>query len=437
MQPICLPREMPLPNPEKITHKETHRMDDSEDSRPRVIGMDLHPDSMAAVTLVGQTARAATVIATHQHVAASDIGAYLERHTRATDVIVVEAGNTSFAFEELASKLQRKVIVLNSTKAGQIGKSYCKNDMLDAHKLGIIYLSGLCDEVWVPDAQTRTRRSISHGHGNAVKDATQARNRLKSFLTSHGIRLGSGASVSDKTGQERVRQSAEWDAEQLMLIETMIADIDHAEEQRRKLVSHMAEIALDDDEMIKLMKLCGVGLIAAYKLMAVIGDIGRFANPKKLVAYFGLNPGVRDSGERQRRFGVGLSGRSQIRVTMVQCAQAILRSGGAYGGKLRKWGLATVFRKGRNIAVIAVARKLTVAAWYLLRGFYTPLLQDAEKSIRAKVARVIRELGTTAIGNAGYESVKACRTVLLSKLLGEENAPTPPQKGDAPIAVPS
>ena len=80
-----------------------------------------------------------------------------------------------------------------------------------------------------------------------------------------------------------------------------------------------------------------IGVINAFALVAVIGDISRFANPRKLVAYLGLNPGQRESGSHKRiKVGIGRRGRRDMRTLLVQGAHAVLRSG--RHTQLGKWG---------------------------------------------------------------------------------------------------
>jgi hypothetical protein len=87
---------------------------------PRVVGLDVHPDSFAAA-----------------------IGPWTARHTTSEDVLVLEASTNSFAVAERLTALGRQVIILESHRAGQIGKSYLANDKVDAAKIARIYLSGL------------------------------------------------------------------------------------------------------------------------------------------------------------------------------------------------------------------------------------------------------------------------------------------------------
>ena len=147
--------------------------------------------------------------------------------------------------------------------------------------------------------------------------------------------------------------------------------------------------------MLRCMKLLGIGMINAFALLAVIGDVGRFHHPEKLVAYIGLNPGQRQSGLGKKiKLGVGKHGRSDMRHLLIQGAQAVLRMGrNTY--LLGQWGWKLFARKGnRNTAVTAVARKLLVQVWHLLSG-NPPTALETDKSFTLKLHKLAVVLGAS------------------------------------------
>ena len=98
--------------------------------------------------------------------------------------------------------------------------------------------------------------------------------------------------------------------------------------------------------------------MVAFALGALIGDIHRFKGPGSLVKYIGLNPAFDDSGKGKWQGGIGGHGRKDLRCLLIESAHSIMRS----KDPLAKWGKRLWARKGsRNLAVAAVARKLTVA----------------------------------------------------------------------------
>jgi hypothetical protein len=97
--------------------------------------------------------------------------------------------------------------------------------------------------------------------------------------------------------------------------------------------------------------------------MAAIGDISRFSSARQLVAYLGLDPKVRQSGDEPARHGrISKRGNAQARSVLVEAAWVAVRQPGplhAFGERIRA-------RKGSQVAAVAVARKLACLAWQLL-----------------------------------------------------------------------
>ena len=159
--------------------------------------------------------------------------------------------------------------------------------------------------------------------------------------------------------------------------------------------------------------------MVAFALGALVGDIKRFADPRKLVKYIGLNPAFDDSGEGKWSGGIAGHGRKDLRALLIESAHAIQRS----QHPLAKWGRKLLARKGSvNLVVAAIARKLTVAIWYLMMGRWTPL-QEIDERLALKVGKVIGEIGSQALKQLGttrkdlrqqtYEALKTGRIYLL------------------------
>jgi len=171
--------------------------------------------------------------------------------------------------------------------------------------------------------------------------------------------------------------------------------------------------------MLRCMNLLGIGKINAFALLAVIGDVKRFERPEKLVAYIGLNPGQRTSGNGKNiKLGIGKRGRGDMRHLLIQGAQAVMRMGS--GTVLGKWGWKLFARKGnRNTAVAAVARKLLVQVWHLLSGNPPTLLEEG-KSLTLKLHKLVVALGKSLRAQIGLpatlvECVKELRRRMQSQ----------------------
>jgi transposase len=120
----------------------------------------------------------------------------------------------------------------------------------------------------------------------------------------------------------------------------MCNDIRYYDDKRKKLHQIIINEVIKSEEGRKLLTLCGIRAISAFTVMATVGDINRFKNPKKLVAYFGFSPKCHESGNLSRNSGISRNGRKDAKSVLIQSAQAVLRSGNKSAEKLRKWGFS-------------------------------------------------------------------------------------------------
>jgi transposase len=266
-------------------------------------------------------------------------------------------------------------------------------------RIGKAYLAGTAKEVWVPDPKTQEWRDWFHAYHKAVKRNTQVRARLRSYLSDNGVRLKASTRLTEpEQAEAQLRQARSWSERQWQVIQILLADLRHADQQRRHWHSLMAQEVLAQPELLALVRLCGIREIIAFALGAFIGDIKRFASPKKLVKYVGLNPAFDDSGNSEWHGGIGGHGHKLLRSLLIEGAQAILRCSQT---PLARWGRKLLAAKGSvNLAVAAIARKLTVALWYLMMGRWTAL-EELDARLLRKVSSMIGSVGEPGLKALG------------------------------------
>lgn len=378
----------------------------------RVIGFDSHPDTFTAAILRGTTPLAAIVEKTFDKVPMDRLRSWASKHTTKNDIIVLEASGNSFHVVRVLAKIDRKALVLESCHLGKLKEGHANNDKISAVRIGKAYLSGTARPVWVPDLKTQERRDLLHIHRKAVKRTTQMRNRLQSYLSDNGVRLSKGTRLTKPETLEKVRKAHDWLPRQWQLIQGIWMELQHAEQQRAHWRSLIAQEVLADPLLLSFVRLCGVRDMIAFALGAVIGDIKRFADPKKLVKYIGLNPAFDESGKERWTGGIGNRGRKDLRCMLIEAAQAILRCSKT---PLARWGKKLLARKGAiNLAVGAMARKLAVAAWYLMMGKWTTL-EEIDKLLSQKVGKIITQAGAAALKSLG-KTRKAFREEVCQRL---------------------
>jgi len=162
-----------------IKRKEQEKM---RRSNSRIVGLDVHPDSFAGAILEGRDPWKARVLSTSTRVALPLLEKWALGHTTPADVLVMEASGNAFAVAERLRGLKREVVILDSHRAGKVGKTYCATDRVDAIKIARIYLSALSPLVWQPNAKTRERREVFSAYQAVVKEGMRLKQQIKSML---------------------------------------------------------------------------------------------------------------------------------------------------------------------------------------------------------------------------------------------------------------
>jgi len=412
------------------------KMMTQETQDPLVIGLDVHPDTFTAALLRGPTPASAVTEKIFNHVPLGQLPSWAQKHTTAQDVIVLEASGNSFRIVRILAEVERRALVLESCQMGKLKEAHANNDKISAVRIGKAYLAGTAKEVWVPDPLTQERRDWFHAHRKAVKRTTQMRNRIRSYFSDQGVRLPRDLRLAtDPATTEKIRNIHSWTTRQWQVVEVMLLELRHADEQRAQWRSLIAQEVLADEKILSLVRLCGVRDLVAFALVAIIGNIERFAGPKKLVKYVGLNPAFDDSGEGTWQGGIGGHGRKDLRTLLIEAAQALIRSKHA----LAQWGRKLMGRKGSvPLAVAAVARKLTVAIWYLMKGRWTAL-EEIEPRLALKVGKIISQVGAEKLQALG-QTRKGLREATFQALKTRVSEPAKkmpaPVEGQPPIKAP-
>lgn len=386
----------------------------NKEQAKRIIGLDAHPYMFSAAALSGANALEARTEWCVDRVNIKNLEKILKKKAKPGDIIAMEASGNSFAIAERLFAIGLHPVVLESQAVGKVGKAYCATDKIDAVKIARVYFSGLAHEVWIPNAKAAERRELFFAHRNAVRDSVRERNRIWKFLNQQCVRRPRGLRLAAPTALPTLLALREWTPMQQVLLAESVDAFQIAEARRRRLKARIAEEVTSDPQVLKMVRLLGVREQVAFALAAFIGNIERFENPKKLVAFFGLNPSVSRSGIGGGNGPLAGNGRSDVRAMIIQAAQSIMRHG---QGQTHKWALALKMRKGNNIAVAALARKLVVSVWYLLRGLFTPMTEVTEH-IRVKLHKIASTIGKSRLKEMGYDKLVQFEMEKIQLLIG-------------------
>ncbi|MGH3074970.1 MAG: IS110 family transposase, partial [Gaiellales bacterium] len=277
----------------------------------------------------------------------------------ADDVVALEASGSTWALAELLGRYAGRVVVSNPLRTRAIADAKRKTDDIDAATLAELLAADYLPAVWIPDERTRRLRRLAAHRAGLVRERTATRNRISAILTRRLLR----SPASDPFGRrghawlaglelppdERLALDSALRLEALLGAEVALAE------------GAIATLVVDDARVRHLLTIPGIGLVTAAGIVAVVGDIERFSRPGKLVSYLGLDPRVRQSGDRPAHPGhISRAGQAHARGLLTEAAHAAVRSPGP---------LATTFlrlraRRGGGIAIVAVARKLAVLTWH-------------------------------------------------------------------------
>lgn len=195
-----------------------------------------------------------------------------------------------------------------------------------------------------------------------VKHRTRIKNEVHGILHAHLIPKCPHANLFGGRGRAWLTKQ-ELPADECDAIMRHLRELDRLDDDLAALEREIAQDAIEDPTVARLMTVTGINLAVATALAAAIGDIARFKAPQKLVSYIGLNPRVRQSDTGVAHHGrISKIGRSHARAMLVEAAWAAAKA----PGPLHAFFVRIRARRGHQVAAVAVARKLTVLVWHLL-----------------------------------------------------------------------
>jgi transposase len=245
-----------------------------------------------------------------------------------------------------------------------------KTDKDDALKLARMAAMRELRAVHMPSQEHREFRSLVKYRKTLDGRINKTKNTIRAWFVNHGITIDSGDKAWH-TGRERIdsfrKPLAECGANELwkgeLDIELTILDSLTAANGRRH--QKLEEIGKNDPRIIRLRTIPGVGPRTAEILVACIDDPHRFENGRQVSAYFGLVPRQYQSGETDRNGRITKRGNPLARTILVECAWASLRYNPWAKGVYERICGKQKTRKKK--AGIALARKIAVIAWAMLR----------------------------------------------------------------------
>jgi transposase len=359
--------------------------------------LDVHKESIA-VAYVAQAHDAEVIdlgtIGTRQ----ADIDQLVrKRQSKANHLVFVyEAGPCgSWLYRYLTKKGHICWVVAPSLIPKKAGDRV-KTDRRDAVPLARLMRSGDLTPVYVPTVEDEAIRDLSRAREDTLRDLKAAKNRLKAFLLRQDIRYTGRA----HWGPAHLRWLAEvvcpTPAQQIVFQEYVRSVNEHTERLQRlaqELQDHVKTWRLQP-VVEALQALRGVQFTVAVTIVAELGDLTRFDNPRQLMSYLGLTPSEYSRGERRRQGGSTKAGNTHARRALVEGAWAYrypakvsrhlqLRlesvpkplqdiSWKAQVRLCRRYRPLSARGKHANQVVVAIARELSAFMWAIAQEVRLP-----------------------------------------------------------------
>ena len=278
--------------------------------------------------------------------------------------VLLESSTESEWVAQWLESLGHTVVVADPSFAPMYGRRRrTKTDRRDAQALAEASASGVYRLAHRLSARQREVRLALAVRQSLVRTRTRWINQIRGRLRGEGLRLARGTPTTFAARVAALGLPTPLTlqlAPLLALLPTLTAAIAAADQQ---LVSWAGQ----DPVAATLQSVPGIGPLTALAFIAALDDVTRFPTAREVPAYLGLVPRERSSGDLVRRGGISKAGNAAVRWLLVEAAWRVLRSAAPSHGALRAWGERVAQRRGRRIAVVAVARRLARILYALWR----------------------------------------------------------------------
>ena len=245
-----------------------------------------------------------------------------------------------------------------------------KTDKDDAIKLARMASIDELKATHVPRKEIRERRRLSVYRKNVVGRINRCKNGIRSIFANQGITISTGSKTWHSGREFLIENSkalADCSVEELWRgeLQLELTQLQALEDHLKTIEKRLDQIAKNDKQIQRVMTINGVGRVTAEAIVNYIDDPHRFKNGRQVGAYAGLVPRQYQSGNTDRRGRITKRGPRLLRTLLVECAWCSL--------KYNEWARETYDRIHHNTkarrkkAAIALARKILVMAWAMMR----------------------------------------------------------------------
>jgi len=232
-----------------------------------------------------------------------------------------EAGPCGYGIQRHLSARGHECVVVAPSLIPRRAGDRVKTDRRDAASLARLHRAGELTAVWVPDAGHEAIRDLVRARLDAVHALRRARQQLSGFLLRQGCHYGRPAWT--KLHRRWLAGLKFEQAVHHIVLEDYIAAVEAAQARRDRLTARIEAMLADwtlAPVVAALQTMRGMALVNAATLIAELGDLSRFANPRQLMAYLGLVPSEHSSGASIKRGGLTKAGNSAARRRLIEAS---------------------------------------------------------------------------------------------------------------------
>lgn len=345
--------------------------------RIRFVGLDVHKRVVEAC-IVDQAGK--VVHRERFALCRQTLKTFATKTLRPTDHVALEVTTNCWAVADALRPHVARVVVSNPMATKAIAHAKVKTDKVDAHVLAQLLRCDFLPEVWQPDEATRRLRELTGRRSTLVGQRTMMRNRIHSVLA---MRLVQEPPRLFKADGMAWLGTVELDHQARLLVDSDLRQLKFLQKEIDAFDAELARRGHASEHVKLLMTLPSVDVTTAEALLAAWGDVNRFSDGAHAASYLGLVPLTKQSAANCYHGPITKRGNSQARWMLVEAAQHLDKHPGPLGHFFRR--LAK--KKNRNVAVVAVARKLAMIGWQMLIK-NEPYRYAIPRSTETKLARL-------------------------------------------------
>ena len=343
----------------------------------KIVGCDLHTRYQQIALLDEETGELIERRLEHAKGEAKEFYTSLRGPVR---VGIESTGHTRW-FERLLAELGHELWIGDAARirAAEVRKQ--KTDARDAALLLELLLSGRFPRLWRPSGGERDLRQLLWHRQKLVWMRNAVGNQL------HALAMGEAICRKKQLFTKKGRTELEalkldlWASRRRQELLHMLDQIDASLKQCDQAVNEQAS---KNESALRLMTHPGIGPVTSLAFVLIVGPVSRFQRSKQLVSYLGLNPQEHSSGGRQRLGAISKQGNPMLRGLLVEAGHSAAR----LDPELRQDYQRLRLRRGGSVAKVAIARKLAVRMyWMLRRQINYPQLVRMQGSSRATLVQ--------------------------------------------------